>query len=466
MHIGTYMQVLWIFIGLLLTGCATYVPKPIAPEQVASRFSARSLEAPGLRNYLQQQLGREFARWPLVAWDRDMLILAAFYYSPVLNAAQAQEEAAQAAIDSADTSPNPALQFPFEYALNHDGSGRPITTGPALDWTIETADKRPIRIALARMQAEAAHWNTLQQAWQMRSQIRGAMLSAIAAERHSALLSDKVALDEALIVLWKHRLVAGAATSSELQRFEISAMQSRTELVAAQQRKDEALTRLATAMGLPLAALSAVRLDWSDYERAPVLPAEQDAQKAALAYRADLRAALVTYETAQAALQLEVARQYPDVHLGLGYTYDAGTNKISLGLAGVTLPLPSTRRGSILQAEARRKELAAQFDALQGAMSNDVVRALERVRACAIRVGLLDRQLALAARQREHLLANLNAGLSDRFELLHARLAYQSVALNREDAMLILQESAGQLEDAMQRPLPITTVQTMAVFAP
>jgi hypothetical protein len=37
------------------------------------------------------------------------------------------------------------------------------------------------------------------------------------------------------------------------------------------------------------------------------------------------------------ALQLEIAKQYPDVHLNPGYEYDQGNDKWSLGLS-VTLP--------------------------------------------------------------------------------------------------------------------------------
>ena len=52
--------------------------------------------------------------------------------------------------------------------------------------------------------------------------------------------------------------------------------------------------------------------------------------------RADVRGALAEYAASQSALQLEIANQYPDLHLGPGYgwnTGNAGDNKWSLGVS-------------------------------------------------------------------------------------------------------------------------------------
>lgn len=122
------MRVLWIVLGVLLTGCATYQPKPLDPIQVADRFERRSLDDAALRDYLTQQLGHPPATWPLAVWNRQMLTLAAGFYSPALAAARARQQAAQAGVASADVHPNPVLQFPFEYELNHQPSNLPMAT--------------------------------------------------------------------------------------------------------------------------------------------------------------------------------------------------------------------------------------------------------------------------------------------------------------------------------------------------
>jgi len=47
-------------------------------------------------------------------------------------------------------------------------------------------------------------------------------------------------------------------------------------------------------------------------------------RRQALQGRADVLAALSDYAASESALQLEVAKQYPDVHLNTGYEYDQG----------------------------------------------------------------------------------------------------------------------------------------------
>lgn len=79
----------------------------------------------------------------------------------------------------------------------------------------------------------------------------------------------------------------------------------------------------------------------------------------ALTNRTDILRALADYAASQSALQLEVARQYPDVRLGPGYTFEVGEHRWSLIGAALTLPIFNQNQGPIAEAEARRREAAA-----------------------------------------------------------------------------------------------------------
>jgi len=118
------------------------------------------------------------------------------------------------------------------------------------------------------------------------------------------------------------------------------------------------------AIGVPAAALSTVNisLEW-------VLPKETDLtssqlRRQALCGRPDVLTLLAEYAASQSALQLEIARQYPDVHLGTGYQWDQEENKWSLGLT-VELPLLNRNEGPIAEAKAARLQAAARLEALQ-----------------------------------------------------------------------------------------------------
>lgn len=448
------MRLLCLFIFAILSGCASYQPKPLHTQALADSFEARSLGDPALHAYLEQQLGRALSPWPMRHWDRATLTLAAGYYSPVLAAARAQRQGAQAGVAIADARPNPTLQFPFEYTLNHQGEGRPITTGPALDLTIETAGKRDARVRHAWALAEAERQRQLESAWKLRSQVRAALLDLYAASQRAAVLADKAALQVQLSTLLERRLAQGAASMPELRRTQLLQLQTGSELATVQGEQREARARLATAIGIPLAALDTIEFDFSDFELAPGVPDTAAARRNAIMQRADLQRALADYEASEAALQLEVARQYPDIHLGLGYTYDAGANKINFGLAGLTLPIYDRNGGAIAQADARRAQAEASVEALQAAMLNDVANALQRLHDAEAGVRRLARQELLAARQRDGQQASFAAGLSDRLELLQAQGDCLAVRAERLGAALALQSAAGYLEDALQQALP------------
>jgi hypothetical protein len=82
---------------VILTGCVQYHPAPLIPLQVQADFMARSYSDPGLQAYIEKTISARPGQLPL-AQDLSSLTLAAFYYSPELEIAQARLDAARAAI--------------------------------------------------------------------------------------------------------------------------------------------------------------------------------------------------------------------------------------------------------------------------------------------------------------------------------------------------------------------------------
>src|SRR5438045_3359800 len=105
--LGVSMRCQWILACALVSGCVAYQPKPLDALQLAQGFGERSLREPGLRAYLERESGHPPATWPAVRWNRQMLTLAAGYYSPALAGARAQQEAARAGAEAAGARPNP-----------------------------------------------------------------------------------------------------------------------------------------------------------------------------------------------------------------------------------------------------------------------------------------------------------------------------------------------------------------------
>jgi cobalt-zinc-cadmium efflux system outer membrane protein len=168
--------------------------------------------------------------------------------------------------------------------------------------------------------------------------------------------------------------------------------------------------------------------------------------------RGDILGGLAEYAASQSALQLEIAKQYPDVHLSPGYEFDQGDNKWSLG-AAITLPVFNQNKGAIAQAAAKRAEAAASFYALQAAVLAQIDRAMAGYRVARQKRGDIEALRTNLLKQEKAAQALLEAGEISRAELAALRLQLSALAVARAEALTKSQQALGQLEDALQAPL-------------
>src|SRR5215472_10521794 len=156
-----------VLAGLLLTGCARFEPQPLHPDQSAAQLEQRTLQDPGLKDFLEQTLGRQLSPWPQPAWSFDQLTQAALYFHPSLEVARAQWRAARGGEVTAAQRPNPTLTLLPGYNSSMLSPSPWLPLG-YVDIPIETAGKRSHRRAQAAHLAEAARLNLASTAWQVR----------------------------------------------------------------------------------------------------------------------------------------------------------------------------------------------------------------------------------------------------------------------------------------------------------
>jgi len=167
--------------------------------------------------------------------------------------------------------------------------------------------------------------------------------------------------------------------------------------------------------------------------------------------RADVLGALADYEASQAALALAVAQQRPEFHLGPGYAWDQGENKFTLG-ASLTLPVFNRQRGPIAEAEARRREAAAAFDAVQARAIGEVERAFAGYRDARHKLATADATLAGQRLRLKSMQEMLAAGSIDRVDLLLAQVELARGEQVRAAVFNEAQVALGLLEEAIQQP--------------
>ena len=331
----------WMFVLVavaLLAGCATFHPEPFSPEKTAAAFDARSLADDHLQAFLETN--HVAVPGPHDPWDLKQLTLAAFYFQPALAEARAQLQAAQAATITAAERPNPAVTVTPGYDNGIPGAPSPWIVPVSFDLPIETAGKRRKRIARAQAQAESARWVLAGTIWQTRSGLRAALLNLYAARETAGQPLRQEAAQSNVVRLLEGQFTAGAVSSYEVT-------QARTALAAAQLARQDAAGKLnqarvemAHALGVPLRALEGVRFSFAELNQYPRELTRPEVRRQALLDRADVRGALADYAASQAALQLEIANQYPDIHLGPGYAYNAGSTSDNQWDLGLTLTLP------------------------------------------------------------------------------------------------------------------------------
>lgn len=431
------LVVLWA--AASLSGCAHYAAHPIDAAASEQRFRARSIDDPGLKAFVNRP------NWPPARLTLNDLYAIALYFNPELDVARAKLNTARAALVTAGARPNPSISLSGGWT-NAPESPLVLDFFPA--FTIETRNKRGLRVLRARKQAEAAQVDLYAAAWQTLSRVRSAWLEFAMNARLETILGDEVAAQSAAVTLLEKRLEAGAVARPEVDTARAASVQVELELGTTHSSAATLLTALAGAVGL----VSLPDID-TMLPEAPASPLPDEITKTGLVHRADIRASLLRYAAADAALRLEIAKQTPDVQITPGYAFDEGHHKITFG-PGFEIPLLNRNQGPIAEAEAQRTEAEAEFNALQAKAIGDMSGALARYTAAQQDLKAARDRLASLQQNREAAVQRaVEAGEEDRLALASAHIETVAAARASFEAQRRLEEALGALDDAVQQPL-------------
>ena len=438
-------------VGVLpLTGCAVqrYQAAPFVSAETASSFESRGLGNAGLQSFLEQSLGQPVSPWPPKQWDPQTLSLIGLYFSPDMQAARARVAEADAAIVTAGARPNPIFDF-------SPGVPSPYLLALDLAVPIETKGKRGYRARAARSLDDAARLDLADWAWKVHSAVRRALLDYLLASRSLELFHAEEEVRGEQVKLLQERFIAGDIPRPELDLARIELSKTHLSISTAEGQMAETKAALAAAMGMPVGALEGLDFAWSDLDSPPAAQSFslQEIRREAVLDRLDIRRALAQYAASETDLQLEIAKQYPDIQIGPGYTYEEKNNFFTLGIS-ITLPLFNRNQGPIAEAEARRKEAAATFLQKQAQVIGDSEKALAVYSAALNELAEADQSLRqLQDTQLRMTRLAVAVGEEDRLTLNGMQLESAVVARARLDALSRAQIALGDLEDAVQRPL-------------
>lgn len=440
-------------VGTLLTGCGfqTYSPQPINPATSAANYRSHDPNSQPFQAYLIAQ-GYPADQLPIKQWGRRELTLCALFFHPELDVARAQWHAAQAEEITAGQRPEPGLSGRLENHSRTDGGISPWTYGLAIDIPIETTNKIQAKTDQAKNLSEAARIAIAQAAWQVRSRLLASLDDYNASLQQVQMLKQELDLQNEIVAIMEARFSAGFVSSIEVSNARLQRQKTRQLLDTENGRMPGLRAALANNAGLSVETFRQLNLAASDNVSQLPRYSSDESQEAALLNRLDIRAALARYAAAEAKLRLEIARQYPDIVLSPGYTYDQGDRIWSLGISSL-LTLLNKNKGLIAEARALREVEAAQFEALQAKVIGEMEQARTRYFAS---LAELDMARQLQSSQQANLTQiekQFDTGFADRLELTSAKLENLLSAQGVLDTELKVRQAIAELENTMQRPL-------------
>ncbi len=455
-----------LFALVLLTGCAPYKYRatPISTLALAHTLQVRSLDDPDLRSWMKEAAEYQPPSWPLQTWDLNPLTLATFYFNPDLDVARANAAAADAAISTAEMKPNPSVSVGPGYESGLQG---PFTMAFNFSLPIETAGKRGYRVANATHLSLASRIQLAQTAWSVRSRVRSALIDYLFAVEADGSIRKEETLLSSYVDLIDRRFRAGEIPLPDLTTARIELTARHQALSTAEGQVHTTHAALAAAIGIPEFGLNGKTLVWPDAKQPPSpasLPPEA-MRDAAVGNRLDVQRALEQYRAAVSSLQLQVARQYPDIDLGPGYSYQESANFIELSLSTV-LPLRNRNQGPIAEAEAARKVAGAQLLAVQSTVIADTDKALQQYAAAYATLEVADNSVGQLEQQQQAAVRMLRSGETDQLTVVAAQLQTSVAERARLDALHQAQLTLGLVEDALQRPISPTTTPALPASAP
>ena len=447
-----YARAALIVTLLPVVGCYHYQPQPLLPPALEHQYRSRSLMDAGLREFVDAQPSGKPASWPLTELNLDTLTSVAFYFHPDLDAARARLATAQAAVVTASTKPNPTLSGGAGYT---DSNSAPYLLRFGLDWPVETAGKRGFRTQRANYLTAAARTALGETAWQIRSRVRASLMEVFLASRELEVLRREIGVRREAVEIYEKRLAVGEVSRPEVDASRTALKLLEVALQRATGLEKETRAALEASVGLAPGALAGVGLTWSSLDQPPAEESVplRNVQRAGLLNRLDIHRLLTEYAASESALQLEAARQYPDIRIAPGYSFGDGNNSYSLGPTFV-LPLRNSSKGAIAEAEARRAEAATRFLGQQAAAIDQMERALIRYRAAWAELRDADSLVKNLLEDREpRIQRQLQAGEADRLALVSVKVDGVVAARARLSALRAAQGALGALEDAVQFPL-------------
>ncbi|MCR6497008.1 TolC family protein [Thermomonas sp. S9] len=344
-------------LALLLAGCASYAPQPLAQDP--------AVLAPPLASVLQARA--EAIQRPWLAPVRidlqspldDAAVAAlAVVNGPDLIALRTRAGVADAQAFAAGLLPDPTFSLGADKVLR--GPDTLLNLSAALGFDLNALRTRALTRAQAIAQARSVRLDLAWAEWQAAGQARLQAARIRAYQRQLPLLRDSARAAAQLADASLRAATRGDAAADAAQAQRLAALDAQTRLRTLEQNLRDARQTLNRLLGLP----PDIELALVDAPTPDIAPPPLNALFAqARAQRSDLAALRAGYAAQEAALHRAILQQFPSLNLTLTGNRDSAGNLLLGPALDFTLPLWNRNRGNIAVETATRASLRAEYEA-------------------------------------------------------------------------------------------------------
>ncbi len=417
-----------VLLCLCLTACQTYQASPLAPETTLQETVARRASVAAESLTLFHAGG----------------IMAT--HNPDVREARAEYNATRRWADVAKPLPNPSLSVaPTRLSSASPSTGFELSLG----WALPLRGTRRLTNERKALEADAAKIHV---AGVERTHYLGLRRDLMAVHAARARVAARARLrDEAQRTtdVVKRLAEAGSGTALDLHAAQLEHVRREGDVVAAQAATQVSLLALSARLGI------AVR-PWQLDELPPLpqkVPSEAALHALFLEHDSQLAHRRAMYRVAEKDVRLELAQQFPELHLGPLLEREGGENKWGLEI-GIEIPLFDRNQTGIAAARATRERQRAQFGEAVARGIDAIAAARHAVLAQQQRFQFLETRVAPLAQRSVDLVSRaLESGQADALRLLDALRRRGEVELERIDARAALYGAWADLEAACGAPL-------------
>jgi outer membrane protein, heavy metal efflux system len=347
--------------------------------------------------------------------------------NPSMRVADAQREAAQAAVETASAPLNPELEAGAGPSRYRSGSNETRSNwGVMLSQPLEFSNVREARRAFAetnvRMTSTAGELTRTD----LKSRVRAAYYDLLQRQALLNLAEEDRALLGQIRDRVKLRVELGESPRYELIKAETEVLAAERDYRAAQVHVREGKVLLLGLVGIPATEAFAVRGDLPKLDQ--MLSLQQ--LQGMLADSPLIRQARSQNEIAQARLHLEQRLRQPGLTVKAGVEQDPDLTNFRIGVA-IPLPLWNQRQGPIAEATAGVRQAQAQLDERELSLQRELDAAYQRYQIARDQVGSFEagllRQAEAALKVAESAYRYGERGILD---YLDAQRTYRTVRMD------------------------------------